>query len=164
MVMPSRASMETVKAVWCRERLVCDINSSPSWSERSCGIAMQISPRPNLAMKLIASGVAICEGIMRSPSFSRSSASTRTIILPLRASSMISSVGDRYWLYSDICVSFGVFEARNVARQHINFQIDPVARARRPPACHALGVRDEVNAECVALDLIDRERCAIERD
>ena len=42
-------------------------------------------------MKLIASGVAICAGMTRSPSFSRSSSSTRMNIRPLRASSMICS-------------------------------------------------------------------------
>ena len=42
-------------------------------------------------MKLIASGVAIWAGMTRSPSFSRSSSSTRMNIRPLRASSMICS-------------------------------------------------------------------------
>ena len=53
-----------------------------------------------MAIKLIASGVAICAGIIKSPSFSRSSASTNTIILPLRVSSIISSGGEIYWLNS----------------------------------------------------------------
>ncbi len=43
-------------------------------------------------MKFTASGVAIWAGITRSPSFSRSSWSTRMNIRPLRASSMISSI------------------------------------------------------------------------
>jgi len=43
-------------------------------------------------MKLIACGVHICAGITRSPSFSRSSWSTRMYMRPLRASSMISSM------------------------------------------------------------------------
>ena len=42
-----------------------------------------MSPRPCLAMKLMASGVAICAGMTRSPSFSRSSASTSTTMRPL---------------------------------------------------------------------------------
>jgi len=46
-------------------------------------------------MKLMLSGVAICAAMTRSPSFSRSSASTRMIMRPLRSSSMISAIGDR---------------------------------------------------------------------
>ena len=47
-------------------------------------------------MKLIASGVANCAGTTRSPSFSRSSSSTRMNIRPLRASSISSSAEERY--------------------------------------------------------------------
>ena len=91
-VTPSRASIETVKAVSCREEFDAAISGSPSASSRSPGSARQISPRPCVAMKLIAFGVHICAGITRSPSFSRSSWSTRMNIRPLRASSMISSI------------------------------------------------------------------------
>ena len=45
------------------------------------------SPRPHLAMKLMASGVTFSAAITRSPSFSRSSSSTRMTIRPLRMSS-----------------------------------------------------------------------------
>ena len=88
---PSLASIETVKAVSLRLWLVRVIGSSPSWSARSLVMARQISPRPWRAMKLIASGVAICAGMIRSPSFSRSSSSTRMNMRPLRASLMIAS-------------------------------------------------------------------------
>ena len=60
-------------AVSCRDELVGVIDGRPSWSIRSPVRLRQISPRPWVAMKLIASGVAICAGITRSPSFSRSS-------------------------------------------------------------------------------------------
>ncbi len=93
-VTPSRASIETVKAVWSREAFCCAISGSFNRSTRSRVSARQIRPRPCLAMKLIAAGVAICAGMMRSPSFSRLSSSTRMNIRPLRASSMISSVGE----------------------------------------------------------------------
>ena len=94
-VTPSRASIETVKAVSWRVPLSRLIRSRPSWSTRSLVIARQIRPRPCVAMKLIASGVAICAGMTRSPSFSRSSSSTRMNMRPLRASSMISSGEER---------------------------------------------------------------------
>ncbi len=90
-VTPSRASIDTVKAVSCREELEAAIIGNPRASSRSPGSVRQISPRPWVAMKLIAFGVHICAGITRSPSFSRSSWSTRMNIRPLRASSMISS-------------------------------------------------------------------------
>ena len=90
--MPSFASIETVKAVSLRLRLVRVIGSSPSWSARSLVKARQMRPRPWRAMKLIASGVAICAGMTRSPSFSRPSSSTRMNMRPLRASLMIASV------------------------------------------------------------------------
>ena len=70
------------------------ISGRPSASSRSPGSARQISPRPWVAMKLIAFGVAICAGMTRSPSFSRSSWSTRMNMRPLRASSMISSIDE----------------------------------------------------------------------
>ena len=72
-VTPSRASIDSVKAVSWREEFLGLISGSPSASIRAAGSARQISPRPWVAMKLIASGVAICAGMTRSPSFSRSS-------------------------------------------------------------------------------------------
>ncbi len=60
--MPSLASIETVKAVSLRLRLLLTIGWRPSVSARSLVSARQIRPRPWRAMKLIASGVAICAG------------------------------------------------------------------------------------------------------
>lgn len=54
-----------------------------------------MSPRPCLAMKLTASAVTWSAANTRSPSFSRSSSSTRMTILPARRSAMISSVEAR---------------------------------------------------------------------
>ena len=56
--MPSRASTDTVNAVSNGDSFLAAIRSSPSSSQRSGVSARQISPRPSLAMKLIASGVA----------------------------------------------------------------------------------------------------------
>src|SRR4029450_2235667 len=53
---------------------------------------MQIRPRPNLAMKLIASGVIFSAAMVRSPSFSRSSSSTTMIIRPWRNAATASSM------------------------------------------------------------------------
>ena len=80
--MPSRASIETVNAVPNGVSLRSVIMRSPSSSQRSPVRQRQMSPRPSFAMKLTASGVANCAAIVRSPSFSRSAASTTTTILP----------------------------------------------------------------------------------
>ena len=57
-VTPSRASIVTVKGVSNGDSFLAAMRSSPSSSQR-CGVSdRQISPRPSLAMKLIASGVA----------------------------------------------------------------------------------------------------------
>ena len=91
-VTPSRASIETVNAVWNGDSFFAAIRSRPSSSQRSPVSARQIRPRPCVAMKLIASGVQNCAAIVRSPSFSRSSASQTTTILPSRMSSIASSI------------------------------------------------------------------------
>ncbi len=92
-VTPSRASIETVKLVWWRSALECDIGGRPSCSTRAWVSARQISPRACRAMKFTASAVANCAGITRSPSFSRSSSSTRMNIRPACASATISALG-----------------------------------------------------------------------
>ena len=91
-VMPSRASTLTVKAVSYGDSFLAAIRSRPSSSQRSGVSARQISPRPSLAMKLIASGVANCAASVRSPSFSRSSSSQTTTMRPARISSSASSI------------------------------------------------------------------------
>ena len=90
-VTPSRASTETVKAVPSGVSFSRAICSRPSSSQRSSVRQRQIRPRACVAMKLIASGVANCAAIVRSPSFSRSSASTTTTKRPWRMSSIASS-------------------------------------------------------------------------
>src|SRR5258706_15867182 len=54
-------------------------------------MARQMRPRPNLAMKLINSGVTFSAAMQRSPSFSRSSSSTMITTSPRRYSSAASS-------------------------------------------------------------------------
>jgi hypothetical protein len=61
-----------------------------SCSRRLSVSGRQISPRPYLAMKLTASGVTRSAAMHRSPSFSRSSSSTRITMRPARISSIAS--------------------------------------------------------------------------
>ncbi len=91
-VTPSAASIETVKLVRNADSFLAAIRSSSSSSQRSGASARQISPRPWMAMKLIASGVANWAARVRSPSFSRFSSSQTTTIRPLRMSSIASSI------------------------------------------------------------------------
>ena len=91
-VTPLAASIDNVKLVPMRERLSPTISGRSSWRQRSSVRVRQIRPRPCLAMKLTASGVTNSAAINRSPSFSRSSSSTSTTILPALISARISCV------------------------------------------------------------------------
>lgn len=91
-VTPLLASMDTVKAVSKGDLLSRTMGVRPRRSAWSGMRLRQMRPRPWVAMKLMASGVTISAAMVRSPSFSRSSSSTRMTILPLRISSMASSM------------------------------------------------------------------------
>src|SRR5271154_1199831 len=68
-----------------------DMSGRCSSSQRCSVRVRQMRPRPCLAMKLMASGVIFSAAMVRSPSFSRSSSSTRTIMWPWRISSTACS-------------------------------------------------------------------------
>ena len=90
---PSRASIETVNAVSYGVWLCETISRNPSSSHRSGVSVRQISPRPWVAMKLIASGVTSSAAMQRSPSFSRSGESQTTTSSPRATAAMASSIG-----------------------------------------------------------------------
>ena len=91
LLMPSRASMDSVNAVPKPDSLCIVMRSSPSSSQRVVSIARQMSPRPSRDMKLMTSGVANSAAIVRSPSFSRSSSSQTTTMRPALMSAIASS-------------------------------------------------------------------------
>jgi hypothetical protein len=91
--MPCRASIDTVKAVPSGARFSRTIMGSPSCSHWCWVSDRQMRPRPCVAMKLMCSGVTRSAATIRSPSFSRSSSSIRTIIRPARISRSASSMG-----------------------------------------------------------------------
>ena len=93
-VTPRRASIETINAVPNGEVLSISstIGGICNSARRSAVSDRQINPRPYLVMKLIAPGVTLSAAMVRSPSFSRSSSSTRMTILPCRISLMASSI------------------------------------------------------------------------
>src|SRR5208282_1096615 len=87
-----RAVIAVVNAVPSGAWLSPIIMLSPSRSMRAADIGRQMSPRPNRAMKLTASGVTFSAAMHKSPSFSRCSSSIRMIMWPRRVSSSASSI------------------------------------------------------------------------
>ena len=128
---PSRASIETVNGVSKGDSFLAAIRSSPSSSQRSGVSDRQIRPRPSLAMKLIASGVANCAAIVRSPSFSRSSSSQTTTILPWRISSIASSIVANGVVRLWSCSCAGLHQPLDVLGEDVDLDVDPRA-GRRP--------------------------------
>jgi len=121
-VTPSRASMETVKLVPNLDWFDWAMSGSSRRSIISGAMARQMSPRPYLAMKLMASGVVFSAAMTRSPSFSRSSSSTMMTIRPCRMSSMASSMVHR-----------GMDEPRFVAARRRVASMGRILKQRRPP-------------------------------
>jgi hypothetical protein len=89
-VTPTEASILTVKLVPIDALLLVTINGKLRRFTVSASRGRQISPRPYFAMKLIICGVTASAAQIRSPSFSRSSSSTTTII-SLRLMALIAS-------------------------------------------------------------------------
>jgi hypothetical protein len=83
----------------------------------------QISPRAWVAMKLMASGVTSAAAITRSPSFSRSSSSTRMNMRPARRSSSAISTRRR----GSGCMT------SNHVRSPVRARLHPDHRRRQPP-------------------------------
>ena len=92
--MPCAASMDTVKLVPYCAPFFCVICGRLSRSTSSSAIGRQTRPRACLIIKLTASGVTDWAAIIRSPSFSRSSASVMMTILPALMSARISGMGE----------------------------------------------------------------------
>src|SRR5574340_234423 len=159
-VTPSAASMETVKAVPWGLLLLRAIWLRPSCWQRASVRVRQMSPRPYLAMKLMASAVTCSAAITRSPSFSRSSSSTRMTILPARMSATISRTEDR----DDVMGSGGAHHALDIARDEVDFEIDRLARSEQAQGGDLHRVRNEVDGEVALLDAIHRQAYAIDRD
>src|SRR5450631_469826 len=114
-------------------------------------------------MKLTSSGRTQAAGMTRSPSFSRSSSSMMTAILPWRRSPRISSIV----LNPDIVLvlaSGGGHEPRQVARDHVDFHVDAVAGAQFTERRRLVRVGNDIDTEFAAIDLVDGQADAIEAD
>src|SRR5207342_2313876 len=161
-VTPSAASIDTVKLVPCGEVLSRTIGAKPSWRQRSRVSERHTRPRACVTMKLMSPGRTSSAGMMRSPSFSRSSSSTITTMRPARSSSSNSGM-----LANVDSVLMGVLlgeQAFDVAGEHVDFQVDCIARLRVGEGGVREGVRDERDFEAAVIDGVDREAHAIHAD
>src|SRR5215204_4584356 len=166
---PSRASIDTVNAVPNGVSFRSVICWSASSSQRSSVRQRQISPRPCVAMKLTASGVANWAAMVRSPSFSRSAASTTTTNLPARTSSIASSIAES----AGSVVAIGAIvsglapstcQLLDVLGEDVDLEVDLVARLERAQGGDLERVRDQGDRKGLVVDRGDRERDAVDGD
>src|SRR5947209_7806994 len=121
-----------------------------------------MSPRPCVAMKLIASGVANCAATTRSPSFSRSGASTTTTKRPCRMSSIASStvangVTSRRTLIRAIVAPSPGDQALDVLRQDVDLEVDGGPGLQAGERRRGERVRDERDLDALVVELRDGE-------
>src|SRR4051812_7718680 len=168
-VMPSRASIETVNAVSKADSFLAAIRSRPSSSQRSGERARQMSPRPSLAMKLIASGVANWAASVRSPSFSRSSSSQTTTMRPARISSSASSTVANGRLIAQPALraylsALSCDQLLHILGEHIDFQVDGCAGLRAAQRRALEGLGDQGHGKARVVDGRHGERDAVDGD
>src|SRR5947209_12869868 len=157
-VTPSRASIVTVKGVWCGVSFLAAISSRPRSSQRSGVSARQIQPPAWRVMKLMSSAVTNCAAMTRSPSFSRSSSSTTTTILPAAMSSSASSM-----VANSISVRLGN-ELLHVFGEDVNLEVDLASGLRLPQRRPLERLRDQRDGEPAVADRADRQRDAVDGD
>src|SRR6185437_15749538 len=115
----------------------------------------------SLAMKLIASGVTNWAAIVRSPSFSRSSSSQTTTILPSRMSSracsIVANVALVLVLMRGLRSCVGPDESLHVLREDVDLDVHP-RPGHQPPQRRALErLGDQRDREAVVAQRADRE-------
>ncbi len=91
-VVPARASTDTVNAVRWLSVLSATMSGRRSSSSRAPSTGMQITPLVWRIMNAIASGVIDSAAMMRSPSFSRSASSTTITSSPRLTAAMAFSI------------------------------------------------------------------------
>src|SRR5439155_8225569 len=182
-VVPSRASTDTVNAVPRRASFRSTICGNCILSRRSLVIGTQMTPLAYLRMKATASGVTVSAAIVRSPSFSRSSSSTTMTIRPRRISSTASSIvvnggsGDttrgsgvtrrRFWVAISLksrsaAIAFG--DALHVFGDDVDLDVHRISWPQRAERGPLGGVRDERDLEERLPEARDRQAHAIDGD
>src|SRR3984885_6168436 len=111
-------------------------------------------------MKFTSCGPTLSAAMIRSPSFSRSSSSMITAILPRRRSSRISSI------VLNVDIGFLLFGSRHepiqIAGNYVNFNIDAVADFELAERGHFMGMRNDIDVEAPALDGVDGQAHAVD--
>src|SRR5512139_1971159 len=127
------------------------------------------SPRPWRAMKLIASGVTNSAARVRSPSFSRSSSSTRMTIFPARISCRASSILESGIRSSRFLLEAVLFQkvpghpsaplqvAQDILAHDVGLEVDPLPRARSAEGRPFHRERNEGQFKPFRADGADRE-------
>src|ERR1700678_1259881 len=110
-------------------------------------------------MKLTSSGRTLSAAMMRSPSFSRSSSSMITAILPRRRSSRISSMV----LNPGMCLLFSFrHEPLQIAGDHVYFYVDTVVHFELAQSGHLQRVRNDIDVEAASGDVVDGQADAVD--
>src|ERR1700732_1857927 len=111
-------------------------------------------------MKFTSCGRTQSAAMIRSPSFSRSSSSMITAILPRRRSSRISSIV----LNADMgSLLFGFrHEPFQITGDHVDFDVDAVVDFELAERGGHKGVGDDVDIEATAVDVVDGQADAVD--
>src|SRR5580700_7745841 len=111
-------------------------------------------------MKFTSWGRTESAAMIRSPSFSRSSSSMITAILPWRRSSRISSMV----LNADIDGSLFGFchEPLQIAGNHVDFDVDAVVDFQLAQRGDLQRMGNDIDVEAAAVDLVDGQAHAID--
>src|SRR5260370_20119250 len=111
-------------------------------------------------MKFTSCGRTQSAAMMRSPSFSRSSSSMITAILPRRRSSRISSIVFNAGIGS-LLFSFR-HEPFQITSDHVDFDVDAVVDFKLAKRGDHKGMGNDVDIEATAVDLVDRQTDAVD--
>src|SRR5579883_1239791 len=152
------ASTETVKAVPRTAVLLLTIWRSCSSSQRSSVSGTQMRPRPCVAIKAMSAGVTFSAAMVRSPSFSRSSSSQTTTILPARMSSRASSM-----VANGSGIGPRLDEPFDVLGDHVDLDVDPVAHPLEAEGGQVRRVGNQGDAEAAGVAVHHGQAHAVER-
>src|SRR5580658_4254339 len=111
-------------------------------------------------MKFTSCGPTLSAAMIRSPSFSRSSSSMITAILPRRRSSRISSI------VLNVDIGFLFFGSRHepiqVSGDHVDFDVDAVVDLELAECGDIMSMRNDIDVEAPTLDGVDGQAHAVD--
>src|SRR3954447_4634203 len=163
-VVPWRASTDTVNAVRWLSVLSATISGRRSSSRRRPSTGMQITPLVWRIMNAIFSGVMASAAMIRSPSFSRSASSTTITISPRATAATAFSISVKG--ISGLLAGVRGEQAFDVLGEHVDFEVDGIAGPLRAQRGDGEGVRDDGDVEGAAsiVEGSDGEADAVDGD